>query len=75
MVAFAMVAVCGFLNWGGNAETADTISFQMTAYEATGVKDWFLLIAGGISVMNVDVFGLRIYVNYRRGDRRSTGNP
>lgn len=51
MVAFAMVAVCGFLNWGGNAETADTISFQMTAYEATGVKDWFLLIAGGISVI------------------------
>ena len=51
MVAFAMVAVCGFMNWGGNAETADTISFQMTAYETTGIKDWFMLIAGGISVI------------------------
>ena len=30
MVAFAVVAVCGFLNWGGDAETASTISFRIT---------------------------------------------
>ncbi len=47
MVAFAMVAVCGFLNWGEGTD----ISFQMTAYETTGPKDWFMLIAGGISVI------------------------
>lgn len=50
MVAFGIVAICGFLNWGGNAETADTISFQLTAYEPTGAADWFFFIAGGISV-------------------------
>ena len=47
MVAFAMVAVCGFINWG----EGENISFQLTAYEATGLKDWFMLIAGGISVI------------------------
>ena len=26
MVAFGVVAVCGFINWGGDAETASTIS-------------------------------------------------
>ena len=50
MVAFGIVAICGFLNWGGNAETADTISFQLTAYEPTGAADWLFFIAGGISV-------------------------
>lgn len=50
MVAFGLVAICGFMNWGGNAETADTISFQITAYEATGPSDWLFFIAGGISV-------------------------
>ena len=50
MVAFGIVAICGFLNWGGNAETADTISFQLTAYEPTVAADWLFFIAGGISV-------------------------
>ncbi len=50
MVAFGLVAICGFMNWGGNAETADTISFQLTAYKAEGASDWLLFIAGGISV-------------------------
>ncbi len=58
MVAFGIVALCGFLNWGGNAETADTISFQLTAYEATGASDWLFFIAGGISV------GMWMYSGY-----------
>ena len=58
MVAFGLVAVCGFMNWGGNAETADTISFQLTAYEATGASDWLFFIAGGISV------GMWMYSGY-----------
>lgn len=54
MVAFAMVAVCGFMNWG----EGQNISFQMTAYEAEGIGDWFFLIAGGISV------GMWMYSGY-----------
>lgn len=58
MVAFGLVAVCGFMNWGGNAETAETISFQLTAYEAEGASDWLFFIAGGISV------GMWMYSGY-----------
>lgn len=47
MVAFAMVAVCGFMNWGKGQD----VSFQITAYEPNGISDWFMLIAGGISVI------------------------
>ena len=50
MVAFAVVAVCGFLNWGGDAETASTISFRITPEPAEGISDWFFYIAGGISI-------------------------
>ncbi len=50
MVAFGVVALCGFLNWGGDAETASTVSFQMTAEPAAGASDWFFYIAGGISI-------------------------
>lgn len=58
MVAFAVVAVCGFINWGGDAETASTISFQMTAEPAEGLSDWFFYIAGGISI------GMWMYSGY-----------
>ena len=58
MVAFGMVAVCGFLNWGGDAETASTISFQITPEPAEGISDWFFYIAGGISV------GMWMYSGY-----------
>ena len=58
MVAFGLVALCGFLNWGGDAQTAGTISFQLTAYEAGGAADWIYFIAGGISV------GMWMYSGY-----------
>ena len=58
MVAFGMVAVCGFLNWGGDAQTAETISFQLTPEPAEGIGDWFFYIAGGISV------GMWMYSGY-----------
>ncbi len=58
MVAFAMVALCGFLNWGGDAETASTVSFQLTPEPAEGIGDWFFYIAGGISV------GMWMYSGY-----------
>lgn len=46
MAAFAMVAICGFLNWGGGTD----ISFQLTSEPAEGLSDWFFYIAGGISI-------------------------
>ena len=58
MVAFGVVAICGFLNWGGDAETASTISFQLTPEPAEGIGDWFFYIAGGISV------GMWMYSGY-----------
>lgn len=58
MVAFGVVAICGFINWGGDAETASTISFQMTAEPAEGIGDWFFYIAGGISI------GMWMYSGY-----------
>ena len=58
MVAFGMVALCGFLNWGGDAQTAETISFQITAEPAEGLGDWFFYIAGGISI------GMWMYSGY-----------
>lgn len=54
MIAFGMVAVCGFMHWG----EGENISFQMTSYEAEGIGDWFFLIAGGISV------GMWMYAGY-----------
>ena len=54
MVAFGMVAVCGFMNWGEGTD----ISFQITAYEANGIGDWFFFIAGGISI------GMWMYSGY-----------
>ena len=58
MVAFGVVAICGFINWGGDAETASTISFQLTPEPAEGLKDWFFYIAGGISI------GMWMYSGY-----------
>lgn len=58
MVAFGVVAICGFLNWGGDATTASTISFQITPEPAEGIGDWFFYIAGGISV------GMWMYSGY-----------
>ena len=58
MVAFGLVAICGFLNWGGDAETASTISFQLTPEPAEGIGDWFFYIAGGISI------GMWMYSGY-----------
>ncbi len=58
MVAFGVVAVCGFINWGGDAETASTISFQITPEPAEGIGDWFFYIAGGISI------GMWMYSGY-----------
>ncbi len=58
MVAFAVVAVCGFLNWGGDAQTASTISFRLTPEPAEGLSDWFFYIAGGISI------GMWMYSGY-----------
>lgn len=54
LVAFACVAVCGFLNWGDGTN----ISFQITAEPAEGISDWFFYIAGGISV------GMWMYSGY-----------
>lgn len=58
MVAFAVVALCGFINWGGDAETASTISFRITPEPAEGLADWFFYIAGGISI------GMWMYSGY-----------
>jgi len=58
MVAFGVVAICGFINWGGDAETAATISFQLTPEPAEGIEDWFFYIAGGISI------GMWMYSGY-----------
>ncbi len=58
MVAFGLVAVCGFLNWGGDAATAETISFRITPEPAEGLGDWFFYIAGGISI------GMWMYSGY-----------
>ena len=58
MAAFAFVAVCGFINWGGDAETASTISFRITPEPAEGLGDWFFYIAGGLSV------GMWMYSGY-----------
>ena len=58
MVAFGVVALCGFLNWGGDAVTADTISFRITPEPAEGISDWFFYIAGGISI------GMWMYSGY-----------
>ena len=44
MVAFAMVALCGFLNWGGDAETASTVSFQLTPEACEGAGDWLVYL-------------------------------
>ena len=54
IVAFGMVAVCGFLNWGEGFN----ISFQLTPEPAKGAMDWFFYIAGGLSV------GLWMYSGY-----------
>ncbi|MEG0830581.1 MAG: APC family permease [Anaerovoracaceae bacterium] len=54
ILAFTMVAICGFLNWGGGTD----ISFQMTAEPAEGISDWFFYIAGGISI------GMWMYSGY-----------
>lgn len=51
MVAFAMVALCGFLNWGGDAETAATVSLQITPEPAEGMGDWLVYIGSGIAVI------------------------
>ena len=58
MVAFGVVAICGFINWGGDAQTASTISFQITPEPAEGISDWFFYIAGGISI------GMWMYSGY-----------
>lgn len=54
MAAFAMVAICGFLNWGGGTD----VSFRITAEPAEGLSDWFFYIAGGISI------GMWMYSGY-----------
>lgn len=58
MVAFGIVALCGFLNWGGDAATASTVSFRITPEPAEGIGDWFFYIAGGISI------GMWMYSGY-----------
>lgn len=58
MVAFGVVAICGFMNWGGDAATAETISFRITPEPAEGLSDWFFYIAGGISI------GMWMYSGY-----------
>lgn len=54
MVAFGLVAVCGFMHWGEGTD----VSFQFTAEPAEGLSDWFFYIAGGISV------GMWMYSGY-----------
>ena len=54
IVAFAMIAICGFCNWGEGTN----ISFQMTPEPAEGLSDWFFYIAGGISI------GMWMYSGY-----------
>lgn len=58
MVAFGLVAICGFVNWGGDASTAESISFRITPEPAEGISDWFFYIAGGISI------GMWMYSGY-----------
>ncbi len=58
MVAFGIVALCGFLNWGGDAVTSQTVSFRITPEPAEGLSDWFFYIAGGISI------GMWMYSGY-----------
>ena len=54
MVAFGVVALCGFLNWGSDP----SVTFQMTPEPAEGIGDWFFYIAGGISI------GMWMYSGY-----------
>lgn len=54
IIAFAMVAICGFSNWGAG----ENISFQITPEPAEGIKDWFTYVAGGISI------GMWMYSGY-----------
>lgn len=54
IVAFVMVAVCGFMNWGGGHD----ISFQITPEKAEGPMQWFLYISGGLSI------GMWMYSGY-----------
>lgn len=54
IVAFVMVAICGFMNWGAG----ENISFQLTAYYPEGAGDWIKLIAGGICI------GMWMYSGY-----------
>lgn len=54
MIAFGLVAICGFMHWGEGTD----VSFQMTATETNGISDWFFLIAGGISI------GMWMYSGY-----------
>lgn len=46
-IAFACVAICGFMNWGADP----SVTFQTTPEPAESVGDWFFYIAGGISVI------------------------
>lgn len=54
IAAFAMVAICGFMNWGGGTD----ISFRITPEPAEGPMDWFFYIAGGLSI------GMWMYSGY-----------
>jgi amino acid transporter len=52
IVAFAMVAVIGFANWGGNPME------PLTAWPAEGPTDWFVFIGGGLAI------GMWMYSGY-----------
>ena len=54
MVAFAMVAICGFMHWG----EGENVSFQMFSYDPEGAGDYIKLIAGGICI------GMWMYSGY-----------
>jgi len=54
IAAFAMVAICGFLNWGDGTN----ISFRITPEPAQGALDWFFYISGGLSI------GMWMYSGY-----------
>jgi amino acid transporter len=52
LAAFAMVAVIGFMNWGGNPFD------PVTAYPIEAGSDWFFYIGGGLSL------GMWMYSGY-----------
>lgn len=58
IVAFAMVAVCGFLNWEQNPVIPVTADGEITGFSGIGFADWVYYIGMGIAI------GMWMYAGY-----------